>query len=128
MNTTTNLVKADILKLLNISEALYAEVVEQTGYRFARHYTMDNDWSVNYLTRTAAYWNWWKMQWQICDEVFIAEYGAYAGLGSDDDLFDWWLQHHSPERVEGYPNRYIVQQAWELMVEEVDKEKGGKLC
>ena len=121
-------IKPAILKLIGITELVYAQLVEDLGYQFARHYTLGNEWSVNYLTKTAAFWAWWRSQWQLRDEVFIADYNDYAGTGSENNLFEWWLESHTPQKVESYPSRYIIQQAWALMVEEVDQEKGGKLC
>lgn len=128
MKTTTPDTRAAILNLLGITHDTYSTTVEQLGYGFAWHYTQHNEWSVNYLTKAAAYWNWWKKQWQLRDEVFVVEHTAYANTGSENELLELWLDHHDPQQVECYPSAFILQQAWTQMVEEVDKEKGGVLC
>jgi hypothetical protein len=128
MKPETRNLKLETIALIGLSEKAYNEAVEQLGYEFAERYTLHNEWSVNYLTRSAAYWNWWKKQWNLREEVFYTEYADYAGAGAENELFELWLQHHSPDHVEGYPSPYIIQRAWEEMINNVDKEKGGVLC
>ena len=120
-------IREQVIALLLISEETFAGIVEQLGYDFAWHYTMHDDWSVKYLTFSKSYWNWWKSQWNLRDELFLLEMEAYKNTGSENILMDMWLDHHSPKHVASYPDKFILQEAYQLMLEEVNKEKEGQL-
>lgn len=119
--------RKELFALLELSHDAWAGIVEKHGLAFAWHYTLHDEWSVNYLTKTASYWNWWKRQWNVRDEIFLEEYRSYARSGSAPELLELYLDHHQPEEVESYPCRYIMDEAWQLMLEDVSREKEGKL-
>lgn len=111
------------MALLGLNEAQYAERVEHFGYAFATYYTINNEWSVKYLTRSAGYWAWWKKQFDLRDELFLAEYGAYKGQGIEADLIQLWTGTHTPVKVEAYPAPHIIADAWQNMLQAVNEEK-----
>ena len=70
MKTTTPDTRAAILNLLGITHDTYSTTVEQLGYGFAWHYTQHNEWSVNYLTKAAAYW---KQRLKFCHRLLVGQ-------------------------------------------------------
>jgi len=126
MNKTTT-IKKQICDLLGITEETYVLYVEQFGYAFAWHYTMHHSWSVEYLTKAAAYWRWWNSHQYLRDETFLVEMESYKNTDSEGLLWDLWLDHHAPGNVEIMPNKKILDASYQLMLEAVNNEKEGQL-
>lgn len=120
-------IKAQLCKLLGISDETYAGIVEKLGYDFAWHYTQHHKWSVQYMTRTAAYWRWWNKLQYLRDETFLIEMEGYAGTNSEKELMELWLDANSPEEIEVRPTKQVLQSTYQLMLEAVDKERNGQL-
>lgn len=125
VRTTT--IKQQIIALLGITEQAYTAIVEQLGYNFAWHYTMHHAWSVEYLTKTAAYWKWWNNQQYLRDEMFLTEMEDYRNTGSEVLLMELWLDNNSPEEIEGKPPKRALDASYQLMLQAVDKEREGRL-
>lgn len=127
MKTPKLSVKERIIALLNLSEENYAAIVEKYGYDFAWYYTQQHEWSVVYLTRSAAYWNWWKRLWETRDEVFLKDMEAYLNTNSEAHLQELWFDHHMPNEIDSVPTKYVLQESYRLMLEDVNEEKKGLL-
>lgn len=110
--------KQAIMQLLRINEMQYSETVEDLGYMFIRHYCTSPVGVEDYLAKTTAFWKWWCRQFDIADEVFLADYGTYTQPELTQDLRIYWLQAHLPEVVEGR----IPDPAWEQMFKIIHQE------
>lgn len=93
MTIITQEQKQEVCGLLNWTEEQHSNFMFETGVDFLDAYcTFDcktvnqvlrADNSYKYLLTNRAFWNWWKMQWQARDEVFV-------------DHFNWeWTDHNS---------------------------------
>lgn len=66
--------QARVIDLLHWNPALYAMLVYNAGLQYLVAYIGNNEAAIDQLTARAEFWNWWKNQWNIRDEVFITEW------------------------------------------------------
>lgn len=123
----TETIKNQVCRLIGLSEEAYAQIVEKLGYDFAWHYSGHHKWTVEYLTRTAAYWRWWNGLQYLRDETFVAEMSDYANTNSEAELLELWLDANAPDEIEERPTKQVLQSTYKIMLEAVDKERNGKL-
>lgn len=118
--------KQHIMRLLRINEMHYANAVEAIGYKYVRHVCANCKGAEEYLTRTAAFWKWWKRHFDIRDEIFLQDYGSYTGNECLDLVREHWLESHEPEQMEGR----IPDHAWQQMLNAIREEEDAQrpLC
>lgn len=134
--------KEAIIELLQLTEMEYAKAVEQMGYNYANENCANCTGAVEYLTRTSAYWSWWKRHFDVRDEVFLAQYGSYnvdAAIDKDSYKFlkgigvkpiistkNWlrklWLESHHPDNI----NARVPDKAWAQMIDAIRKEEDAQ--
>lgn len=69
-------VKQQIVQLLQTREEGHSQHVYNSGLRYLRHYCGNDHKAIDFLTRSKLFWNWWKRQWGLRDEVFITSLKA----------------------------------------------------
>jgi hypothetical protein len=131
--------KQDIMRLLHMKEIEYAHAVENLGYQFAADNCANCVGAVDYLVRTKAFWKWWMRHFDIRDELFLSQYGAYsvdAELDTDGYKFlfqlgvkpignttEWlrkmWAESHQPANISGR----IPDPAWQQMLTAIREEE-----
>lgn len=116
--------KQKIIKATGIDEEQYAEYVWDLGIRYAYFYTNEDDEAVRWITQTSSYWEWYKNQWAIIDQVFekLIDNLAYPNDVTKKGLKDLWLKKHSPEQMVAIPGKYVMDRAWEIMITAMNKE------
>jgi hypothetical protein len=108
-------VQLQVLKLIQLSPEAYTGIVEKQGYDYAWHYTDHNEAAVKCLSLTASYWKWWLRQWEIRDEVFVAEFESYKGMNEQQLLLELYLDHHSPQSIISRPSKSVLDDALDVM-------------
>lgn len=117
----------DVIKqvcaLLNISMANHSGIFIRMGYDYAIRFTMQQEWSAGYLTNNGGYWAWYKKEWLLREELFLNEFKQYAGVNGHNEMFDMWLDHHTPEGMKSTPPGNVIDEAQKQMLADVQRVK-----
>jgi hypothetical protein len=114
--------KFQIMNLLCMDAGEYAQAVEAFGYAFVIYYCANCTGAVEYLTRTGAFWKWWKRHFDLRDEIFLSDYSSYTDTEMSESLREYWDNSHSPETIEGrMPNP-----AWRQMLDAIRTEEDSR--
>lgn len=111
-----------IMRLCNINEMHYAEIVFEYGIAFLEHYTGGDHWAVNQLSQTKSYWNWYKQQWFVIDKVFYEYYAVYEGHIKSERMLHIWLEEHGAKKITAYPPSELFHSTYSQMFDQAVKE------
>jgi hypothetical protein len=64
--------KARIIELLKWDEMQYATMQYNMGLHYLVMYLLEHDDSIRMMERSRLFWAWWKTQWALRDQEFIA--------------------------------------------------------
>jgi hypothetical protein len=92
-------VKMQILQLLNITEQDYCLLQFETGICYLSLSFSNKDYE-SLLLKNRAFWNWWKNQWLLRDELFLW-FARYSNI-----LIDQEGRFLIDEAYTGYPSNY----------------------
>lgn len=114
--------QTNLFKKINITEDQYNQFVYDSGINYAEYYTQDTE-AAKWITETKAYWSWYKNQFAIIDDLFMAKFKDYPMNERSILLLQKrWYNSHNPANMVAYPNKAILERAWELMISAMNKE------
>ena len=74
-------VKQRVMELLGWDEQRYANNQYEKGLEYLEQYLPNDEWARKQYSLTRAYWSWWRIQWHLRDELFVAH--AHRMLWAD---------------------------------------------
>jgi hypothetical protein len=63
----------EVLRQLQWDEEYYCNLKYRTGFEYLRFQTVGDAEALADLEKEAVYWNWWKNQWLLREEQFLAD-------------------------------------------------------
>lgn len=86
-----------IMRILQINELQYSEIIEQLGHEYLRTYFADKDGNlddfsielIDVLTHSKTFWIWWLFRWNDNDEKYIKEAELRLELKSKNAYIDY---------------------------------------
>lgn len=126
-----DLVKAQILQLVGLTEEDYNVLVWERGLGYAYHYTNQDDEAVRYMTKAKSYWQWWTNQWMLIDQRFLNCYSRYRNPSAQEAIRDAWFHEHDIESMVAYPGRAVLEETFACMIgkmidENMSQKTGGR--
>lgn len=121
-----NKVKAVVMQLLQWSELEYANFQYESGLAYLRHYIPTDKWGQDMLQRSRLFWNWWKNQWLLRDECFLAVgKEILTNAVSTENLRRLYFHDHNPATLasEIYPNRTVLDESYNQMIHSIHTEE-----
>jgi len=113
-------IEARVLQLTGLKAPQRAEMVFENAYRFLERYIGQDDWAESYITQSRVFWQWWRLQWRIRDEVFLARVkGRRYGRHQMCSLYQ---REHCPMKLAGLPPAALIHKEYSRMMDEVHKE------
>ena len=119
-----------ITKMLGIEAKEVNELIWQFGNAYAEKYLMGDELGVSLLTQSGSYWLWYKNQWAIMDERFIALKSSLfpeerlvlcglEGIAEPNEAGfylkrEWMLLHH-PDSIEVFPGQDVWKEVESLI-------------
>lgn len=119
---TPTQIKDAILELTGFSIEEYAELVWDTGIRFAYLYTNEDDWAVRIMTQTSHYWSWWRNQWNIVDTAILEDREKRDGTPTKEFYRRQYLIRHSLKNMVATPNQMVMDATYSAMTTKVWKQ------
>ncbi len=121
-----------ILIALDWTDVEYCEFQMQRGEEFLQHKLGKDHYSIPWMTRSKAFWQWWKNQWNLRDDVFFED-SQFMEFIPDTNLeeplyyfFDRvhlaYRAHHSVARLQIIPSNAVLADSWNLMIGEMMQE------
>lgn len=101
-------IQAEVQSLLKWPAEQYSDFIYQTGCEFLHQLFPGDADAIAQLETRVEFWNWFKNQWKIKDEVFISSEGI-AKIGTIL-LRNMYYALHCPETMaaETPPNRVVL--------------------
>ena len=81
----------NLLSAIGVTQDEYSMSVFNTGIEYLELKT--NQWAAD-ISQTQSFWSWWKHQWGIIDEVFVAKEKPLFGVIPAETLKDMWIEDH----------------------------------
>ena len=108
-----------IIKMLGWSELEYATFINETGMQYLELYIPADRQGIYMLNRSRIFWNWWKNQWAIRDEIYLA-------IVNDFSPRNWELlyrQEHSADVLTNsiFPSAVVLHDSYAVMINHFNK-------
>ena len=114
-----------ILEITGITAAEYAEIVWDTGIRFAYLITNEDDWAVRAFTQTTEYWTWWKQHWATVDARILAQ--STQRTNADKQFYkQQYLRCHQLTEMVATTRDAEVQHTYDNMTTKIWRELSKK--
>ncbi len=101
------------LSLLKLSPQKYNELVFETGISYLEKYLDGNQPLINDFATHRGFWNWWRMQYRIVDDLFNRRY--IRELHRSTQLMEAYIQMHLSM------DKHIDRVVWEMIEESRDQ-------
>jgi hypothetical protein len=110
----------EIRMVLNWDELRYGQHIMDMGIAYLKKNLQLNDCAVNIMVTDRKFWNWWKIQWYNRESLFLEKVKE-----QNMPLIDRLHKHamiHSPEYLEMYPHKAVMEDTYSEMVKEMITE------
>lgn len=105
--TTIATIRRQIIELLHLDEDKFHHTIYETGMLYLHAYFADEA-VIDFVSRRKEFWNWWKNQWFIRDQVFVESLElSYVSLSYRHALYE---ALHNPQvlAAEIFPGRVVL--------------------
>ncbi len=113
-------IKEQVLHLLNYSESQYNALLFETACAYIEELTIAPEIAQEFLSEQL-FWNWWKQQWAMVDEVFLIQsHQAPLALAT---MRNWYERMHRD--IDAFPDPVVydrIQDNYMKMVQGVIKK------
>ncbi len=106
--TRQRTVKEHVLHLLNMSEEEYNKLMFEAACTYIEELAQVPEIAQEFLSEQL-FWNWWKQQWAMVDEVFLLQ-SAQSPL-TLPTIRNWYTRMHSD--IDSFPDPVIYEQIQE---------------
>lgn len=96
-----------VQQLIGLNNDDYLLHYFESGCRFAEFYYGGDRDVVLLLTQSAAFWAWYKKQYEQMDKLFIRKFKNTNGPQAV--LYKAWLEHHSPDNLIAFPAQHAIE-------------------
>lgn len=111
-----------LLNKIGLNEEQYNQHIYDSGINYAEYYTRDTE-AAKWITETKAYWSWYRNQFEQIDELFLLKFSEHPVNDRTVALLKKrWYNSHNAGNMVAYPNKAILERAWELMISAMNKE------
>lgn len=107
---------------MDMSEQEYGLLVFESAYEYLDKTCGSDELAKSVLPQKQLFWSWWTNQWQRRNRVLVhdLELEKYAGQiispSASRYVREQFLITHSVERIEEYPNRLVMDDAYAEMI------------
>jgi hypothetical protein len=102
-----------IMNILSINEDTYNEWLFNSAFEYLNDISENNAWAVSKLTTFDSFWQWWKVQYHILDEVLVNEYSELdiAKINIEELRSHYYKRHATlPILLENYLYVYLNEE------------------
>lgn len=116
--------KVRIQKLLRWSDETYCWYKYNTGLRYISIYQRDDVEGQIMSESNRVFWNWWKNQWCLREEVFLQDYNKLIKLRPETIIRSYKALHNAQSlAMEIHPHAKALGDSYAVMMQElIDNE------
>jgi len=123
-----------LLQAMRMHEDKYNTVMYETAIQYLTTILDGDTWAFDKLTKTKMFWEWWKRQWERRENSFSQIHQLYKIDAKDynevsEIIHELWLEVHSIESLNIYPNNVVMEATYREMIGEAiggdERKKGG---
>lgn len=113
--------KERIMRLLEWSELQYCEFQYRIGLEYLQAYIQSDPSAIAFLESHRVFWNWWRNQWVLRDEVYLDSEIYTVGIKYRRNIY---TELHNPRALaEGItPPAVVLDDSYAQMIQETFKE------
>ena len=118
-------IKNEILESCLLEEDFYNMFMYEQGLEWIKTHVFPDETTVSVVSSSPYFWNWFKNQWYIRENDFLADYVLYILRGDHRDqqfLNYCWKHLHRIDLMKVFP----TGPEWDKVLNELYKQKGRK--
>lgn len=106
--------KETICQVLEFTEQEYEDKLFNSAFEYLELNMHQDEYGINQLSQSAYFWEWWVQQWERRNKILnhIHKLDQVHRILSPADLRflrERYRHTHSPERLNIYPNRVVME-------------------
>ncbi len=126
--TTTKTLQSQVCYLLKWDDQQYSQFIYDCGLEYLRYYIRNESKEIiDHIIRSRIFWNWWKQNWFLRDQVFIDSNPVDLNVQTWRFIYNGL---HDPMilAAEIYSNGIVLGESYSLMVAELNDYVNKELC
>jgi hypothetical protein len=117
------MIKQEVLASCLVTEEVYNTFMFEQGLLWIKTHVFNDEQTVSVVSASPYFWNWFKNQWYIRENDFLADYVLYILRGDlrDQKFLNYcWKNLHRVDLMNVFPNG----PEWDSVLNDLYKQRG----